>query len=104
MINAMFVAISDDGEEYTTYAPDIDQAIQRFRRHNIHGHCKECGTDNWIPIYKEDYTVPKTERIDIRISPELKAKLQQAADEENRTVSNYIINLIQKDLKERRII
>lgn len=48
--------------------------------------------------------MPKTERIDIRISPELKAKLQQAADEESRTVSNYIINLIQKDLKERRII
>lgn len=48
--------------------------------------------------------MPKTERIDIRISPELKAKLQQAADEENRTVSNYIINLIQKDLKERRIL
>lgn len=48
--------------------------------------------------------MPKTERIDIRISPELKSKLQQAADEENRTVSNYIINLIQKDLKERRII
>ena len=45
--------------------------------------------------------MPKTERIDIRISPELKQKLQQAADEENRTISNYIINLIQKDLKER---
>ena len=48
--------------------------------------------------------MPKTERIDIRISPELKAKLQQAAGQENRTVSNYIINLIQKDLKERRLI
>lgn len=46
----------------------------------------------------------KTERIDIRISAELKQKLQQAAAEENRTVSNYIVNLIQKDLKERRII
>lgn len=43
----------------------------------------------------------KTERIDIRISPELKQHLQQAADAENRTVSNYIVNLIQKDLKER---
>ena len=44
--------------------------------------------------------MPKTERIDIRISPELKAKLQQAAEAENRTVSNYIVNLIQKDLKD----
>ena len=40
----------------------------------------------------------KTERIDIRISPELKEKLQAAADAENRSVSNYIVNLIQKDL------
>ena len=45
--------------------------------------------------------MPKTERIDIRISPELKQQLQQAADAENRTVSNYIVHLIQKDLKER---
>ena len=45
--------------------------------------------------------MPKTERIDIRVTPELKQKLQQAADAENRTVSNYIVNLIQKDLKER---
>lgn len=45
--------------------------------------------------------MPKTERIDIRISPELKKQLQQAADEENRTVSNYIVNLIQKNIKER---
>ena len=43
----------------------------------------------------------KTERIDIRISPELKAKLQQAAAEEDRTVSNYIVNLIRKDLEKR---
>ena len=40
----------------------------------------------------------KTERVDIRISPELKEKLQAAADAENRSVSNYIVNLIQKDL------
>lgn len=45
--------------------------------------------------------MPKTERIDIRISPELKQQLQKAADAENRTVSNYIVNLIQNDLKER---
>ena len=45
--------------------------------------------------------MPKTERIDIRISPELKAKLQQAAAEEGRTVSHYIVNLIRKDLDKR---
>ena len=50
---------------------------------------------------KELIQMPKTERIDIRISPELKQQLQQAADAENRTVSNYIVNLIQKDIKER---
>ena len=50
---------------------------------------------------KELILMPKTERIDIRISPELKQQLQQAADAENRTVSNYIVNLIQKDIKER---
>lgn len=42
--------------------------------------------------------MPKTERIDIRISPELKQQLQKAADAENRTVSNYIVNLIREDL------
>lgn len=42
--------------------------------------------------------MPKTERIDIRVSPELKQQLQQAADAENRTVSNYIVNLIREDL------
>ena len=45
--------------------------------------------------------MPKTERIDIRISPELKQQLQQAADRENRTVSNYIVNLILKDLNQK---
>ena len=43
--------------------------------------------------------MPKTERIDIRISPELKQQLQKAADAENRTVSNYIVNLITRELK-----
>ena len=46
--------------------------------------------------------MPKTERIDIRISPEMKQQLQRAADRENRTVSNYIVNLIQKDLEQKR--
>ena len=38
----------------------------------------------------------KTERLQIRISPELKAQLQKLADEDGRTVSNYIEQLIKK--------
>ena len=36
----------------------------------------------------------KTERLQIRISPELKAELQKMADADGRTVSNYIEQLI----------
>ena len=36
----------------------------------------------------------KTERLNIRISPELKEQLQALADAENRTLSNYIERLI----------
>ena len=43
--------------------------------------------------------MPKTERIDIRITPELKQQLQKLAEAENRTVSNYIENLIIRELK-----
>ena len=45
--------------------------------------------------------MPKTERIDLRITPELKQQLQQMADAENRTVSNYIVHLIQQEIKKR---
>ncbi len=41
----------------------------------------------------------KTERIHIRITPELKEQLQAAADAENRTVTNFIENLIKQALK-----
>ena len=40
----------------------------------------------------------KTDVVQIRISPELKAQLRAAAEEENRTVSSYIETLIKKDL------
>lgn len=43
----------------------------------------------------------KTERLQIRITPDLKEKLQALADAENRSISNYIENLIIKELKER---
>ena len=40
-----------------------------------------------------------TERLDIRISPDLKAQLQAAADADGRSVSNYIEMLIKRELK-----
>lgn len=42
----------------------------------------------------------KTERINLRLTPEMKEKLQKAADAENRTLTNYIENIIIKALKE----
>lgn len=41
----------------------------------------------------------KTERVNLRLTPELKERLQKAADAENRTLTNYIENLIIKALK-----
>lgn len=41
----------------------------------------------------------KTERLYIRLTPELKAQLQKAAREEHRTVSNYIEYLIKQAIK-----
>lgn len=41
----------------------------------------------------------KTDRLVIRITPELKAQLQAAAEAENRTITNYIENLIKQALK-----
>lgn len=41
----------------------------------------------------------KTDTIHIRITPDLKQQLQQAAQRENRTVSNYIELLIRRELQ-----
>jgi len=41
----------------------------------------------------------KTERIYIRLTSEVKEQLQAAAAAENRTVTNYIENLIKQALK-----
>jgi predicted DNA-binding protein len=43
----------------------------------------------------------KTEYLHIRISPEMKEKLQKLAEAENLTVSNYIENLIIKELNKK---
>ena len=41
----------------------------------------------------------KDERLQIRISAKLKEKLEKVAREDNRTASNYVLNLIEKDLE-----
>lgn len=41
----------------------------------------------------------KTERIYIRVTPEVKEQLQKAAEAENRTITNYIENLIKEAIK-----
>lgn len=43
----------------------------------------------------------KTERLQIRITPELKEQLQKLADADGRTVSNYIEMLIKNALSEK---
>ena len=44
----------------------------------------------------------KTDMLKVRITPDLKAKIQAAADAENRTVSGYIVNLIMRDIAKKR--
>lgn len=44
----------------------------------------------------------KTERIYIRLTPELKELLRAAAEAENRTITNFIENLIKQALEKPR--
>lgn len=41
----------------------------------------------------------KTERLEIRLTPELKEQIQAAAEAENRTITNYVENLIKLALE-----
>lgn len=41
----------------------------------------------------------KTERLFIRIDEDLKKKLQERAENENRTLSNYIESILIKEIK-----
>ena len=45
----------------------------------------------------------KTDMLKVRITPDLKAKIQAAAEAENRTVSGYIVNLIMRDIAKKQI-
>lgn len=40
----------------------------------------------------------KTDRLNIRISAELKADIQKLANEENKTVTEYITDLVKKEI------
>ena len=46
-------------------------------------------------------STPASERLWIRITPELKEQLQQLADEDGRTVSNLVLHLVKQALAER---
>lgn len=41
----------------------------------------------------------KEARLNIRIEPSLKDELQKAAKAENRTLANYVMNVLQESLK-----
>lgn len=45
----------------------------------------------------------KTDRLEIRITPELKKALQSAAEAESRSISNYIEHLIKQAVNKRGI-
>ena len=45
------------------------------------------------------FLMVKTERLQIRISPELKQQLQRLAEAEGRTVSNYVEMLIRREIE-----
>ena len=50
MIKAQYIAIANTGEHHSIYAHNLEEAINIFRSHNIHGKCKQVGTDNWTDI------------------------------------------------------
>lgn len=50
MIKAQYIAIADTGEHHSIYADSLEDAIKIFRNRNIHGKCKQIGTDLWTEI------------------------------------------------------
>lgn len=47
---------------------------------------------------KGEKHMPKSDYLQIRVTPEFKEQLQRAAQADNRTVSGYILNVLQKEL------
>ena len=50
MIKIQYIAITDTGEHHSIYAIDLEDAIKMFHCRNIHGKCKQLGTDIWVEI------------------------------------------------------
>ncbi|MGM9682022.1 MAG: plasmid mobilization protein [Eubacteriales bacterium] len=42
----------------------------------------------------------KTEYVKLRVTPEMKSKIKEAADAQNRSISNYVEMLILRDIAE----
>lgn len=47
-------------------------------------------------------SIANDEKLQIRISKDLKKQLQEQAQKENRTLSNYILNVLQKELEKNK--
>ena len=45
--------------------------------------------------------MPKTERLEIHLTPELKERVQAAAESENRAVSSYVETLIKREVNKK---
>lgn len=95
-------------------ARSCDQATTRSKVGSSHtGHLTYCrsvaktmyGIPDDVELYAPgeldgtDGKPTKTERLQVRMTPELKAKLQQLAEAEGRTVSNYVELLIKKAIE-----
>nr|DAF54124.1 MAG TPA: hypothetical protein [Phage sp. ctcqm2] len=52
-----------------------------------------------LTLDKETSVMAKTERLYIRLTPELKEQIQAAAEAEGRSISNYVEHLITQALK-----
>ena len=54
-----------------------------------------------ITLYhrKGEKSIANEDYLHIRISKDLKTQLQEQAQKENRTLSNYILNVLQKELE-----
>ena len=50
MIKAQYIAITNTGKYHSIYAIDLEDAIKIFHFRNIHGKCKQFGTDIWVEI------------------------------------------------------
>lgn len=45
--------------------------------------------------------MPKSELISLRVTPELRDRIKKAAEADNRTLNNYLLNLIVKAMDEK---